>query len=122
MIEKFATWWKKWWSGSDDFLRHERCTDRVAEAVKDLQADVVVNIQGDEPLVMPDHLEALIEPLIIDNSLCSNLIAKIPGEMASNSNLVKVVFDNNHRALYFLENPSLPKENQATCPLIFLGS
>jgi 3-deoxy-manno-octulosonate cytidylyltransferase (CMP-KDO synthetase) len=100
--------------------RHERCTDRVAEAVKDLQADVVVNVQGDEPLVMPEHLEALIEPLIIDDSLlCSNLIAKIPEEMASNSNLVKVVFDNHHRALYFSREPIPSKRKSGNLPIDF---
>lgn len=100
--------------------RHERCTDRVAEAVKHLQADVVVNVQGDEPLVMPSHLEALIEPLLCDDSLnCSNLIAKIPEEMASNSNLVKVVFDNNHRALYFSREPIPSKRKSGNLPIDF---
>ena len=86
--------------------RHERCTDRVAEAVRNLQADIIVNVQGDEPLLMPDHLEALIAPLISDKLLpCSNLTSRIPAEMAPNPNLVKVVFDNQHRALYFSREP-----------------
>ena len=82
--------------------RHERCTDRVAEAVENQHADIVVNVQGDEPLLVPDHLDALVQPLLSDDSLeCTNLISEIPEEMASSPNLVKVVFDNQRRALYF---------------------
>ena len=100
--------------------RHERCTDRVAEAVKHLEADVVLNVQGDEPLLEPDHLEALIEPLTCDDSLlCSNLIARIPEEMASNPNLVKVVFDNHHRALYFSREPIPSKRKSGALPIDF---
>lgn len=41
---------------------HERCTDRVEEAVRNLEADIVVNVQGDEPLIAPDMIEKLVEP------------------------------------------------------------
>ena len=82
--------------------RHERCTDRVAEAIKNFDADIVVNIQGDEPFLDPQHIDALVKPLLADNYLeCSNLIAEIPSKFADNPNLVKVVFDKQDRALYF---------------------
>src|SRR5687768_3349164 len=56
--------------------RHERCTDRVAEAAAEMKADVVVNVQGDEPLVQPDMIDALCAPLEADPNLpCTNLMA-----------------------------------------------
>jgi 3-deoxy-manno-octulosonate cytidylyltransferase (CMP-KDO synthetase) len=97
--------------------QHERCTDRVAEAVQGYDAEIVVNVQGDEPLLVPDHLEALIRPLLEYSSLdCTNLIAE---EMADSPNLVKVVFDNNHRALYFSREAIPSKKKSADLPIIF---
>ena len=100
--------------------RHERCTDRVAEAIENQDADIVVNVQGDEPLLIPDHLDALVQPLLNDNSLeCSNLIAEIPQEMASNPNLVKVVFDNERRALYFSREAIPSRKKSGSIPIRF---
>jgi len=99
---------------------HERCTDRVAEAVESHDADIVVNVQGDEPLLVPDHLDALVQPLLDDNLLeCSNLIAEIPEEMASSPNLVKVVFDTSHRALYFSRAVIPSKKKSGSIPIRF---
>ena len=42
--------------------KHETGTDRVAEIAKEIEADVIVNIQGDEPLISPQAIDALIEP------------------------------------------------------------
>jgi len=44
--------------------RHKTGTDRVAEAAADMDCDVVVNIQGDEPLVNPAHIEAVLKPVL----------------------------------------------------------
>lgn len=100
--------------------QHERCTDRVAEAVQGYDAEIVVNVQGDEPLLVPDHLEALIRPLLEYSSFdCTNLIAQIPEEMADSPNLVKVVFDNNHRALYFSREAIPSKKKSADLPINF---
>ena len=94
--------------------RHERCTDRVAEAVKNFEADIVVNIQGDEPFLDPQHIDALVKPLLGDNSLeCSNLIAQISSEFADNPNLVKVVFDKQDRALYFSREAIPSRKNNS---------
>ena len=41
--------------------QHERCTDRVAEAVEAINADVVINVQGDEILVMPNDLNNMVD-------------------------------------------------------------
>lgn len=42
--------------------KHERCTDRIEEAARNLQCDLVVNVQGDEPLIRPESIERLVEP------------------------------------------------------------
>ena len=43
--------------------KHDRCTDRVAEAISSKNADIVINVQGDEPLVNPEMIGPLLEPL-----------------------------------------------------------
>jgi len=92
---------------------HERCTDRVAEAAKNETADIVVNIQGDEPLISPDILDAVIQPLLDDPDLCcANLISAIPEEDGINPNLVKVTFDGNMNALYF-SREAIPSSKKA---------
>lgn len=100
--------------------QHERCTDRVAEAIENQDADIVVNVQGDEPLLIPDHLDALVQPLLDDKSLeCTNLISEIPEEMASSPNLVKVVFDNQRRALYFSREAIPSRKKSGSLPIRF---
>ena len=50
--------------------REHNCgTNRIAEAAETLDCDIVVNIQGDEPLVNPDHIDKVIEPLLYDPSI-----------------------------------------------------
>ena len=48
---------------------HQTGSDRLAEACKSVDCEIVVNIQGDEPLVNPDHIDAIIEPLLHNPSL-----------------------------------------------------
>ena len=48
---------------------HLSGTDRVAEVVKDMDVDVILNIQGDEPLIPPQNIEKVVEPLIEDISV-----------------------------------------------------
>jgi len=87
---------------------HERCTDRVQEAVEKLGgADIVVNIQGDEPFVTPQMVDAALEPMLADPSLpCANLMAPITDmETFEDPNEVKVVFDQKMNALYMSREP-----------------
>jgi 3-deoxy-manno-octulosonate cytidylyltransferase (CMP-KDO synthetase) len=100
--------------------RHKRCTDRVAEAVKNYEADIVVNIQGDEPFLDPQHIDALVKPLLENDSLeCSNLIAQIPADFADNPNLVKVVSDKGNRALYFSREAIPSRKKSGNLPIQF---
>src|SRR5205823_5218798 len=86
---------------------HERCTDRVAEASALLDADIIVNVQGDEPLVRPEMLELLVKPLLSNSDLlCTNLMSEIVREDELNDrNVVKTVFDKSLNALYFSRSP-----------------
>ena len=88
---------------------HKTCSDRVAEACRIIKsdADIIVNIQGDEPLVHPDMIEESVLPFSKDPELvCSNLIAQIKDdEDFRNPNTIKVVKDQNDFALYFSREP-----------------
>lgn len=86
---------------------HQRCTDRVAEAAHDLEADVVINIQGDEPLVHPDALDALCARMAGEpEPACVNLANVIASEKDfTNRNHIKVVCDRTGRALYMSRQP-----------------
>ncbi|MCX7766147.1 MAG: 3-deoxy-manno-octulosonate cytidylyltransferase [Candidatus Sumerlaeia bacterium] len=82
-------------------------TDRIAEALKDRKADIVVNIQGDEPLIDPQAIDRAISVLLESpECMVSTLAVPITEEVVFNSpNVVKVVFDRNKVALYFCGSP-----------------
>lgn len=82
---------------------HPSGTDRIVEAVRNIPADIVINIQADEPLFPTEAVEALAYTLIKDPSFPVATVMKrieIPEELDS-PNVVKVVFDHKYRALYF---------------------
>ncbi len=83
--------------------RHATGTDRVAEAVRDIDADVVVNIQGDEPLLDPMLIDECVSPFSWDPPADMATIKKrVLDESAySDPAVVKVVQDLSGRALYF---------------------
>jgi 3-deoxy-manno-octulosonate cytidylyltransferase (CMP-KDO synthetase) len=86
---------------------HQRATDRVAEAARTVGGDIVIVIQGDEPLVHPDMIEAAVKPVAEDDSIfCSNLVERI-GSRAEfeNPNTIKVTMDYQGNALYFSREP-----------------
>ena len=86
---------------------HERCTDRIAEAADNLDADIIVNVQGDEPLVHPEMFNPLVAPLKVNQSLdCVNMMSEITSEEEYlNQNVVKVVCDLNDNAMFFSREP-----------------
>jgi len=93
--------------------KHKRASDRVAEAVLKIESetnkkiDIVVMIQGDEPMIFPEMIDEAVKPLIEDsNILVSNLMAPLKTkEEHEDPNEVKVVADNNNFALYFSREP-----------------
>jgi len=85
---------------------HKSGTDRIAEAVSSLnldEMDVIVNIQGDQPVFEPSQIDEVARPILEDPSLpMSTLIYRIVREEEiTHPTAVKVVFDRNHFALYF---------------------
>jgi 3-deoxy-manno-octulosonate cytidylyltransferase (CMP-KDO synthetase) len=76
-------------------------TDRVHAVAQLIQADIYVNIQGDEPLLKPEHLTALLHPFTRPYVEVSTLKVRCTPENIANPNAVKVVTAANGRALYF---------------------
>ncbi|HCG04441.1 MAG TPA: 3-deoxy-manno-octulosonate cytidylyltransferase [Desulfovibrio sp.] len=92
---------------------HVRCTTRTAEALLKIEAatgkrvDIVVMVQGDEPMVTPDMIDAAIEPMLSNPAInVTNLMARMETvEEFEDPNEVKVVVDLNSDALYFSREP-----------------
>ena len=86
---------------------HERASDRVAEACAGDSADIVVMVQGDEPLIRPHMIAAAVQPLLQNPAVaCVNLAAPIRSEAElSDPNTIKTVFAHNGDALYFSRSP-----------------
>ena len=92
---------------------HERCSDRCAEAMLTIekqegkQVDIMVMVQGDEPLTFPEMIDEAVTPMLQDKSIkITNLVADINSISSfENPNEVKVVMDKNNNALYFSREP-----------------
>jgi 3-deoxy-manno-octulosonate cytidylyltransferase (CMP-KDO synthetase) len=89
---------------------HQSGTDRIAEAVTDIEADIVVNLQGDEPEIDPSHIDQVAEILIEgqqaegrrQKASMATLGAPLASpEQIANPNIVKVITDLAGRAIYF---------------------
>lgn len=84
---------------------HETGSDRIAEAVQNIDCDIVINVQGDEPFLKKEPLKQLIDVFYKDEkkkiSLASLKIQLRESEEIRNPNNVKVITDNNGFALYF---------------------
>lgn len=86
---------------------HATGTDRLAEAARAVGADIVVNVQGDEPMIDPAWIDAAIEPLLADTRVemaTLSLPLRDLDEMIAPS-IVKVVTDDAGDALYFSRSP-----------------
>jgi 3-deoxy-manno-octulosonate cytidylyltransferase (CMP-KDO synthetase) len=85
--------------------QHPSGSDRLHEVMERTDADIYVNIQGDEPTVRADHIELLLRPLLAGKSEVTTLKVAIDEASAQNPNIVKVVTDNSGCALYFSRLP-----------------
>ena len=100
--------------------RHASGTDRIHEVMQALPADIYVNIQGDEPMIRPEHLQALLQPFQKDASIqVTTLKTPIGVEEAQNPNCVKVVTDKDGKALYFSRSAIPYNRDQAASPPYF---
>ena len=86
--------------------KHPSGTDRIAEVAASMDYDIIVNVQGDEPLIRPEMIDDVITVLDDKRASIGTLIKKIedPEEIAD-PNVVKVVFDKERFALYFSRAP-----------------
>jgi 3-deoxy-manno-octulosonate cytidylyltransferase (CMP-KDO synthetase) len=95
-------------------------TDRVAVAIADRSEwEIVINVQGDEPLLSGDNIDVLVEGLLADDEVrMSTLCRPLEAERAEDPNAVKVVRDLRGRALYFSRSPiPYPRHREAAWKL-----
>ena len=85
---------------------HESGSDRIAEAVRDMEADVILNVQGDEPFIEAEPLRKLLEAFDDADVQVGSLMRKFTNvEHIADPNFVKVVVDGSSNALYFSRSP-----------------
>jgi len=103
---------------------HASGTDRLAEAVSGMDCDIIVNVQGDEPLIAPSAIRAVLEPFTTETELpMATLAHPIRDEFDLNdANVVKVVCNASGHALYFSRAPIPFLRNEAAAtPLQHVG-
>ncbi|EKT4542166.1 MULTISPECIES: 3-deoxy-manno-octulosonate cytidylyltransferase [unclassified Pseudomonas] len=102
---------------------HQSGTDRLAEVMKEVDADIYINLQGDEPLIRPKDVELLAAGMLADpNVKVGTLCHPISALEASNPNCVKVVLARNGNALYFSRSLiPYPRETEAAQYLKHVG-
>ena len=104
---------------------HERASDRCAEALLKLEQmnhtryDIVVMVQGDEPMTHPDMIAEAVRPMQDDPEVkVVNLLGEIGGEEEfEDRNCIKVVCDLQHNALYFSREPIPTRSKVARIPM-----
>jgi 3-deoxy-manno-octulosonate cytidylyltransferase (CMP-KDO synthetase) len=84
---------------------HESGSDRIAEALEVVDADLVVNVQGDEPFQDAKTLRDLVAAFANPEVKVASLMCTLAAEQVQNPNFVKVVVDENRRAIYFSRSP-----------------
>jgi 3-deoxy-D-manno-octulosonate cytidylyltransferase len=88
---------------------HASGTDRIAEAAADIDADVFINVQGDEPFMQKELLQKIVE--VFETDTTGEVAIASPMRLITeeadihNPNVVKVVVDKNMNALYFSRSP-----------------
>jgi 3-deoxy-manno-octulosonate cytidylyltransferase (CMP-KDO synthetase) len=97
---------------------HQSGSDRIAEAVEDIDVDIVVNVQGDEPFTEKESLQKVLEVFKTDVKkeidLASLMVEIHDWEEIRNPNTVKVIVDQNNFALYFSRSPiPYPRDKEA---------
>ncbi len=101
---------------------HRTGTERVAEAAAGLDAQVIVNLQGDEPSIAPDVIDSLVEAVTADPTVhvATAAFRLTDTQRAADPNLVKVVVDNSGNAMYFSRSP-VPYYREEGAERIYFG-
>ncbi len=113
--EIFAFCEKNSWPVRMTSATHRSGTERVHEISKALEADVYLNVQGDEPLTRPEHIAALLQVMRNPAVEVGTLKTPCPEHDVNNPNAVKVVCETSGRALYF-SRATIPHDRDATNP------
>jgi 3-deoxy-manno-octulosonate cytidylyltransferase (CMP-KDO synthetase) len=86
--------------------QHESGSDRIAEAIADLDVDIVVNVQGDEPFVQKEPLQKLLEVFVDEKVQVASLMQVLKEQkFITDPNYVKVAVDKNMNSLFFSRSP-----------------
>jgi 3-deoxy-manno-octulosonate cytidylyltransferase (CMP-KDO synthetase) len=106
----------KWVMTADN---HERSTERVAEAMGELEADVVVVAQGDEPLLLPKDIELVARPLVEMDAVESvSLLSPLEGkDDFANPNIVKAACDQSGHIMFYSRAPIPYVQKEGPCPI-----
>jgi 3-deoxy-manno-octulosonate cytidylyltransferase (CMP-KDO synthetase) len=98
--------------------QHRSGTERVHEISQSVEADVYINVQGDEPMIQAAHIGALVELMKDEDVPVGTLRTPAAAEDIANPNAVKVVTDLAHRALYFSRS-TVPYDRDGSQPRYF---
>jgi 3-deoxy-manno-octulosonate cytidylyltransferase (CMP-KDO synthetase) len=98
---------------------HERSTERVAEVMRSIRADVVVVAQGDEPLMLPEDLQLVAAPFFTgDNIKCVSLLSPLESpDDYINPNIVKAACDCRGFIMYYSRAPIPYYQKSGVCPI-----
>jgi 3-deoxy-manno-octulosonate cytidylyltransferase (CMP-KDO synthetase) len=98
---------------------HESGSDRIAEAVQDLDIDIVINVQGDEPFVKREPLEKVIAVFSdVSVQVASLMQVLTDATLIQDPNYVKVAVDKNNNALFFSRSV-LPYPRSTDSPIVY---
>jgi 3-deoxy-manno-octulosonate cytidylyltransferase (CMP-KDO synthetase) len=98
---------------------HESGSDRIAEAVQDLDIDIVVNVQGDEPFVKREPLEKVIAVFSDTTVQVASLMQVLTDDtLIQDPNYVKVAVDKNNNALFFSRSV-IPYPRSTDSPIVY---
>ncbi len=89
---------------------HQTGTDRIAEVAARLDAEIIVNIQGDEPLLNPDHIDAAVQPLLDDKTVNVSVLVT-PYNCKNHPSDIKAVLSLNNDILY-CSRTDLPSDSR----------
>lgn len=106
------------WKARMTSSAHRSGTERVQEVSGSVAADVYLNIQGDEPLTRPEHIDALLQVMQNGKVEVGTLKTPCPEHDVANPNAVKVVTDASGKALYF-SRATIPHDRDRTLPPYF---
>jgi len=99
---------------------HESGSDRIAEAIAEMEVDIVVNVQGDEPFVEKEPLEKLLNVFDDEKVQVASLMQVLQEEQfISDPNYVKVAVDKNNNALFFSRSPIPYHRDKNSSPIYY---